>query len=178
MCFNVNCPATKVAGQENGFNTMLTEKSIFRTSEAAYAVDRNGQIVVWNQAAKKTFGYNKSEALGQHCWELLSGRDIFGNQSCCKGCPVRVAAFSNEPINRFQIDFKTATHERKRFTVSTLILFNGLGNEVFVHLCNPKSGVIKHSERHSAVSKLRSHQRTRPDTPDRQNRPDNPPKHY
>ena len=142
---------------ESGFKTMIREKNTFRTSEAAFAVDRNGQIVAWNQAAKRTFGYTKSRALGQRCWELLSGRDIFGNQSCCEGCPVRAAAFTNEPINRFQIDFKTASQERKRFTVSTLMLFNGPGKEVFVHLCRPKSGVSesaipKHAANHSCAN--------------------------
>ena len=97
---------------------MIREKNTFRTSEAAFAVDRNGQIVAWNQAAKGTFGYTKSRALGQRCWELLSGRDIFGNQSCCEGCPVRAAAFANEPINRFQIDFKTAIPESAKNTRS------------------------------------------------------------
>lgn len=95
----------------------------------------------WNQAAEHTFGYAESEALGQKCWELLSGRDVFGNQSCCEGCPVRGTAFNNEPINRFQVDFKTADHQRKRFTVSTLMLFNTPGKEVFVHLCRPETNV-------------------------------------
>jgi DNA-binding CsgD family transcriptional regulator len=118
---------------------MISEKNTFRTSEAAFAVDRNGQIVAWNQAAKRAFGHTKSKALGQRCWELLSGRDVFGNQSCCEGCPVRATAFNNEPINRFQVDFKTVAHERKRFTVNTLMLFNDPGKEVFVHLCRPES---------------------------------------
>lgn len=128
---------------ENGFKTMSTEKNIFRTSEAAFAVDRDGQIVAWNQAAERTFGYTRSKALGQRCWELLSGRDIFGNQSCCEGCPVRAAAFANEPINRFQIYFKTALQERRKFTVSTLMLVQNPGKEVFVHLCRPKAGVFE-----------------------------------
>ena len=108
-------------------------------------MDRNGQIVVWNQAAEQTFGYTESEALGQKCWELLSGRDVFGNRSCCEGCPVRATAFSKEPINRFQVDFKTAAHERKRFTVSTLMLFNAPGKELFVHLCRPESDVTENT---------------------------------
>ncbi len=136
---------------------MITGKDIFSTSETAYAVNRNGQIVVWNQAAEKTFGYAESEALGQQCWELLSGRDVFGNQSCCEGCPVRATAFNDEPINRFQVDFKTAAHERKRFTVSTLMLFNGPGKELFVHLCRPTSNMTEntateHTTNHSVVN--------------------------
>jgi DNA-binding CsgD family transcriptional regulator len=130
---------------------MITGKKIFSTSETAYAVDRSGQIVVWNQAAEKTFGYVESEALGQQCWELLSGRDVFGNQSCCEGCPVRATAFNNEPINRFQVDFKTAAHERKRFSVNTLMLFNDPGNEVFVHLCRPESDATENVANHSPV---------------------------
>ena len=136
---------------------MIMGKDIFSTSETAYAVDRNGQIVVWNRAAEKTFGYAESEALGQQCWELLSGRDVFGNQSCCEGCPVRATAFNNEPINRFQVDFKTAAHERKRFTVSTLMLFNGPEKEVFVHLCLPaldltENTATEHTTNYSAVN--------------------------
>jgi len=136
---------------------MVARDKLFSTSETAYAVDRNGRIVVWNHAAEKTFGYTESKALGQRCWELLSGWDVFGNQSCCEGCPVRATAFSNEPINRFQVDFKTAADERKRFTVSTLMLLNAPGKEVFVHLCHPEtnmneSTVTKYVTHHTAVS--------------------------
>ena len=135
---------------------MITEKNIFKTSEAAFAVDRNGQIVAWNQAAKRTFGHTKSKALGQLLGVIIRA-DIFGNQSCCEGCPVRAAAFANESINRFQIDFKTASQERKKFTVSTLMLFNGSGKDSFVHLCRPKAGdseseVPKHAENHQHKS--------------------------
>jgi DNA-binding CsgD family transcriptional regulator len=144
---------------------MITGKNIFRTSEAAFAVDRNGQIVAWNQAAKKTFGYTKSKAMGKHCWVLLSGRDIFGNQSCCEGCPVRAAAFDNEPVNRFQIDFKTATQERKKYTVSTLMLFNGSGNESFVHLCRPKSEVSEIEVTKQASNHSHAHHQHVPLTP-------------
>jgi DNA-binding CsgD family transcriptional regulator len=139
---------------------MTTGKNIFSTSETAYAVDRAGQVVVWNQSAEKTFGYTESEALGQQCWELLSGQDIFGNPSCCEGCPVRATAFDGKPISRFQIDFETAKQHHKRFTVSTLMLLNSPGKEVFVHLCRPESEVSKdiipkHTADHSAVTKQR-----------------------
>jgi len=135
---------------------MKSRDKIFSTSETAYAVDRDGQIVAWNQSAEKTFGYTESAALGQKCWELLSGWDVFGNQSCCEGCPVRATAFDNKPINSFQVDFKTATNQRKRFTISTLMLFNRPGKEMFVHLCRPEpdvneNAVTQPGKNHSAV---------------------------
>lgn len=124
---------------------MISKDKLFSTNEAAYAVDRHGQIVVWNQAAERMFGFTESQALGQRCWELLCGRDVFGNQSCCKGCPVRNTAFDHEPINRFQVDFKTADQVWKKFSVITLMLFNGPGKELFVHLCHPESEVIENT---------------------------------
>ena len=145
----------KLLIKNNGSNTLKDRKQVFSTSETAYAVDRSGQIVVWNQAAERTFGYVESEALGQQCWELLSGRDVFGNQSCCKGCPIRATAFNNEPINRFQVDFITAAKEQKRFTVSTLMLLNDPGNEVFVHLCQPESDAAEEVANQPSVSNQR-----------------------
>jgi len=135
---------------------MIAGKNTFITSEAAFAVDRAGQIVVWNEAAEKTFGYSEREALDQRCWKLLSGLDVFGNQSCCVGCPVRAAAFNHEPISRFQADFMTARHKRNRYTVCTLILFNAPGKDMFVHLCRPELDVSERTAtdqatHHSAV---------------------------
>ncbi len=129
---------------------MITRKSIFSTSEAAFAVDQNGQIVIWNEGAERAFGYLEPEALDQQCWELLSGRDIFGNQSCCEGCPILAMAFDNKPVNRFQIDFRTAAHELKRFTVSMLMLFDGPGKEELVHLCFPELDITE-----NAVTRLK-----------------------
>lgn len=124
---------------------MLANKNIFRTSEPAFAVDANGQIVTWNQAARDTFGFKESEVLGQRCWKLLQGQDIFGNESCCEGCPTRAAAFHNKSINRFQIDFQTAANGQIRFMVSTMTLLNDPGKEVLVHMCRPYEDIVGHS---------------------------------
>lgn len=120
---------------------MFARRDVFSTGEPAFAVDRSGQIVDWNQAAELVLGYTESQALGQQCWELLSGRDVFGNPSCCDGCPIGTAAFNGEPVNRFQFDYKTAANENKRFSVIPLILFNDSDKEMFVHLCRPARGV-------------------------------------
>lgn len=139
---------------------MIAAKNIFITSETAFAVDRTGQILVWNQAAEKTFGYAEYEALGQQCWKLLSGLDVFGNQSCCVGCPIRDAAFNSEPINRFKADFMTAEHKRKRYIVCTLMFFNARGKDVFVHIFRPEPDVDERTvtnrvTHHSAVENQR-----------------------
>jgi DNA-binding CsgD family transcriptional regulator len=118
-----------------------SQEIVFKTSEAAYAVDREGHIVAWNQAAENVFGYTDDEALGKKCWELLHGEDAFGNQYCCEGCPVLNLAFSNKSVNCFHVTFKTASLEMKDFAVSALLLSSDAGVDLMVHLCREESGI-------------------------------------
>jgi DNA-binding CsgD family transcriptional regulator len=114
---------------------MRASRALFSTGEPAYAVDHQGVIVAWNPAAERTFGYTEKEAMGQHCWELLAGQDLFGNQYCCEGCPLREMAFQHKPIKSSEMFFRTATNELKRCSVATLVVNDGSHNELLVHLC-------------------------------------------
>jgi DNA-binding CsgD family transcriptional regulator len=134
---------------------------LFSTTEPAFAVNRNGQIMAWNPAAEETFGFTQVEALGQRCWNLFSGRDIFGNRYCCNGCPVHDAAFNHEPVRSFQINFETAAHERERFTVTTLMVFTDSNSEYCVHLCRPERDEIKHTSEQPERVKLNDSLTTR-----------------
>jgi len=55
---------------------VLTQITNYVTGDAAFAVDQNGVIVLWNSAAEETLGYSASTALGQRCWKLLCGQVI------------------------------------------------------------------------------------------------------
>ncbi|HET6593392.1 MAG TPA: LuxR C-terminal-related transcriptional regulator [Xanthomonadales bacterium] len=107
---------------------------IFATGEPAYAVDRYGTIVAWNAAASRTLGYPASEALGKKCWELLQGRDAFGNQYCGERCPLREMAFQHKAVNRCRMSFHTAERQWRGFTVTTLALFDSR-DAALIHLC-------------------------------------------
>lgn len=117
----------------------LAQEVVFSTSEPAYAVDHGGQIVAWNRAAAGAIGYSESEAVGSKCWKLLCGLDTFGNRYCCAGCPVRDTLFRQKTVNRFQISFKTASHEQKNFAVSALLLRSSIGKDFMIHLLNQNS---------------------------------------
>jgi len=116
---------------------MGARKIVYTSKQPAYGVDRRGRIVVWNAAAERAFGYPDSKALAEHCWELLCGEDEFGNQHCREGCPMRTMAFQNTTVKRHRVQFKTASNERKGFTVNTVILPDGPGKEILVHSCHP-----------------------------------------
>ena len=107
---------------------------VFSTREPAYAVDRNGRIVAWNPAASETFGFSGAAALGSKCWELLQGRDAFDNEYCGTACPIRHMAMEHRSVNRCRMTFRTASGERRSFTLTTLVLFDN-GEATLIHLC-------------------------------------------
>ena len=111
---------------------------IFATGEPAYAVDRYGTIVAWNTAASRTLGYPASDAIGKKCWDLLRGRDAFGNQYCGERCPLREMAFQHKAVNRCRMSFNTAEGQWQGFTVTTLALFDSR-DAALIHLCRKES---------------------------------------
>lgn len=118
---------------------MRASSTLSSTGEPAYAVNRVGVVTAWNPAAEKTFGYSESDALGRYCWELLAGQDLFGNKYCCQGCPLREMAFQRRTIRSNELYFRTAENQYRRFRVSRLVMYDGPGKELLVHLCRPQS---------------------------------------
>ncbi|MDP2659579.1 MAG: GAF domain-containing protein, partial [Dehalococcoidia bacterium] len=54
--------------------------------EAFFAVDGRRQIVMWSPAAQDVLGIGTGEALGRHCWRVVSGSDVFGRPLSCGQC--------------------------------------------------------------------------------------------
>ena len=115
----------------------------FETSNAAFAIDRSGVIVLWNSAAEKAFGFPANVALGQPCWKLLAGKDAYGNHYCNKHCSVRKMAFRHTPANTFKASYKTASGERKQFTVSSVTIFDNNGSAQLLHICHPEKRMME-----------------------------------
>ena len=109
----------------------------YETGDAAFAVDREGVIVLWNQAAEQTLGYQSTTAIGQYCWNLLCGKDVYGNQYCCERCPLREMAFRQESVNTYQATFKTAHNGRTQFSINCMVVFNDVGTKLLLHICHP-----------------------------------------
>lgn len=113
------------------------------TGDTAFGVDRLGVIVLWNKAAEDSLGFPASRALGQKCWELLSGEDQNGNRYCCEHCPLREMNFRHEPVHGFRRTFKTASRESRQFDVSWLTVIDEPGDEMLLHICRPE---MKHQD--------------------------------
>jgi DNA-binding CsgD family transcriptional regulator len=109
------------------------------TGDPAFAVNRHGEVVLWNDAAEQSLGYSSAEALGRKCWELLCGKDVSGNRYCVKHCPLIEMAFLHEPVNAFHSSFGTASHDKKQFSISCLTVFSEPGDEMLLHICRPEN---------------------------------------
>jgi len=128
------------------------QATISSTDEAAYAVDRDGVIVAWNESATKLFGYTASEAIGSKCWELLAGEDVFRNRYCCRGCPVRESAFGHAPVKDSRLLLRSASGARLQVDVCMLLVGDGEGDSMLAHLCRlqPEEGDADRSDPGSA----------------------------
>ena len=58
------------------------------TTDAAFSVSEQGEILSWNGAAERLFGYPSSEVLGKSCFQVLHGRGVLGTQVCHEGCSI------------------------------------------------------------------------------------------
>ena len=113
------------------------------TGDTAFAVDKRGEIVLWNAAAEELLGFPASEALGKKCWKLLKGKDHYGNRYCCRHCPIRGMAFRREPVHSFQFACKAASGQLISFGVSCLTVFDKPDNGMLLHICHPENQLLE-----------------------------------
>lgn len=119
---------------------MVTQTTNSVTKDVAFAVTKSGVIVLWNDSAERVLGYPASTAIGQHCWELLSGQDIYGNPYCSEHCSIREMAFQRYSVNNYQASFKTNSKKRRLFSINCLLVFSEAGNDLLLHLCHLQTG--------------------------------------
>lgn len=107
------------------------------TAEAAFATDGQGRILGWNRAARDLFGHEADSVVGQRCFQVLEGKDLFGNRFCGPTCPVRQMIRRREPVHTFHAVFRTrrgaAVTARCEIVVGSL----ADGRCVVVHLLEP-----------------------------------------
>ena len=76
----------------------------------AFAIDSRERIVFWNAGAAEMLGRRADEALGRHCWEVICGRDVFGNRFCYGNCAVAAALRQGEAVRGFELSVPANGH--------------------------------------------------------------------
>jgi PAS domain S-box-containing protein len=110
-----------------------------RTSDAAFSVNEEGEIMSWNKAAEKLLGHSAIEAIHKTCYEILEGMGPLGTRVCHQHCSVAECVGSNE-IPNFDMSVKTRSGERLWINMSTLVFDNQrTGRRLLVHLAHDVS---------------------------------------
>jgi DNA-binding CsgD family transcriptional regulator len=88
----------------------------------AYGMDRNDRIVYWNVGAEKILGWKPDEVLGKACYDVLAGRDVFGNVYCAHDCGAVKTAEDGENPNPFILDVRKKAAGTVKIVVRTVAL--------------------------------------------------------
>ena len=118
-------------------------ENLVSTAEPAFACDRGGSIVAWNESAERLLGHTASDVIGKHCYEVLDGRDVFGNRFCDVRCAIRNMILRNEPVHHCRLSYSTVSSKRIDVSVSIFAIFgNARSEQTVVHILQPleKSG--------------------------------------
>jgi len=111
-----------------------------RTADGVWAIDSNQRIVLWNPTAEAELGYPAAEVMGQHCHQVLAGRDLAGNRFCRQRCSVSEAMAQGQLVPNFDLQVRTADHRLKRINVSIIspaVLDGKRDDQVLVSLFRP-----------------------------------------
>ncbi len=69
----------------------------------AFAADADDRIIFWNRGAERILGRTASQALGRKCFDVVRGKDVFGNRFCHENCSVVTMTRRGEPVQGFEM---------------------------------------------------------------------------
>jgi DNA-binding CsgD family transcriptional regulator len=104
----------------------------------ALATDVGGHVVFWNRAAERLLGRPNNQVLGRRCYDVLGGRDVFGNRFCHENCSVLSMSRKGEAVQGFEITLGGTPKQEQALSVSVLRI-PGSRPELFtlVHILQP-----------------------------------------
>jgi PAS domain S-box-containing protein len=104
-------------------------------ADAAFSVNEQGEILSWNAAAERLFGYARSEVLGKGCYQVLRGRGALGTQVCHEGCSILECSGGRTEIPNFDLEVSMRSGKRIWVNLSTVVWQNPrTQHRVVVHL--------------------------------------------
>jgi DNA-binding CsgD family transcriptional regulator len=104
----------------------------------ALATDIGGHIVFWNRAAERLLGRPTSQVLGRRCYDVLGGKDVFGNRFCHENCSVVSMTRKGEAVQGFEIVLGASPKQEQSLNV-IILKIPGSRPELFtlVHVLQP-----------------------------------------
>ena len=100
----------------------LTVDGVADSDTPAFATDAAGHVLLWNRGMEKLLGRSRKDALGRRCFELLAGRDVFGNRYCHESCAVMCMSRKGESVQGFEMTVRSSAPPEVAVHVSVLDL--------------------------------------------------------
>jgi PAS domain S-box-containing protein len=94
------------------------------TTDAAFSVNEQGEILSWNGAAERLLGYSSSEVLGKGCFQVLHGRGVLGTEVCHEGCSILASTAGQTEIPNFDLEVSLRSGKRLWVNLSTVVWQN------------------------------------------------------
>lgn len=118
----------------------MLETELFKllkaTADAAFSVNEQGEILSWNTAAERLFGYASCEVLGKSSYQMLHGRCALGTQVFHEGCSILECCAGRTEIPNFDLEVSLRSG-RLWVNMSTLVWQNPRNQRrVVVHLAH------------------------------------------
>jgi DNA-binding CsgD family transcriptional regulator len=122
----------------NGEQSAEVLDVLAQSDTPALATDTGGHIVFWNRAAERLLGRPTNQVLGRRCYDVLGGRDVFGNRFCHENCSVVSMSRKGEAVQGFEIVLGSSPKQEQNLNVSILKI-PGSRPEAFtlVHILQP-----------------------------------------
>ena len=90
-------------------------------SDAAFAIDRDRQIVAWNSRAQELLGYTPGEVIGHHCTDALQAVLSGGEPLCVPGCEAVQCFRHSNPFAANSIRARHKNGEWVSINISSLV---------------------------------------------------------
>jgi PAS domain S-box-containing protein len=122
------------------------------TTDVAFSVTEEGEIISWNKGAEKLFGYPRATAVHKTCYEILEGMGPLGTRVCHEHCSVAECAGGNTEIPNFDMSVKTHSGRRVWINMSTIVFDNQrTGRRLLIHLAHD---ITEHKEGEKLMHKM------------------------
>lgn len=116
---------------------------VHQLPEAAFMVDMNQRIVVWNRAAELLLGHRAEDVLGRRCFEALAPEGASAGHPCGQDCPVIVNARRNRATRALDVSVAKGQQGRRWVAMSSAVVRSGTGHKRLLHVLRDATRVYE-----------------------------------